>query len=63
LMGFDEGTKAMKLESLHPGVFLQQVVENTGFDLMLPELIPVTEQPTQMELDTLRSLDPDRRFL
>lgn len=63
LMGFDERTKAMKLESLHPGVSLEQVVENTGFDLIIPDEITVTDLPTQLELDTLRALDPDRRFL
>jgi glutaconate CoA-transferase subunit B len=63
LFGFQTETKAMALESLHPGVKLDDVVENTGFELMIPEAIPVTAEPTPAELETLRALDPDRRFL
>ena len=63
IMGFDEASKAMQLEYLHPGVALEQVVENTGFDLLIPEEIPVTEPPTAEELEHLRRIDIDRRFL
>ena len=63
MMGFDEKTKEMRLESLHPGVTLDRVIENTGFELLIPDFIPVTEPPTQAELDELRRLDPDHRFL
>jgi glutaconate CoA-transferase subunit B len=63
MMGFDPHTKAMKLESLHPGISLDKVIENTGFELIIPGIIPVTDPPTQTELNELRRLDPDRRFL
>ncbi|MFQ5827977.1 MAG: CoA-transferase subunit beta [Candidatus Methylomirabilia bacterium] len=63
LMGFDEETKAMRLESLHPGVPVQQVVERTGFELAIPEHVSVTEPPSESELEPLRGLDPDRRLL
>jgi glutaconate CoA-transferase subunit B len=63
ILGFDECTKAMRLECLHRGIGLEQVVDNTGFDLIIPEALSVTEAPTDLELETLRSLDPDRRFL
>lgn len=63
ILGFDEETKAMRLEALHPGVTMADARENTGFELLIPELIATTEPPTERELAVLRSLDPDRRFL
>jgi glutaconate CoA-transferase subunit B len=44
-------------------VSVQEVAENTGFDLLIPEQIPVAEPPQESELSLLRSLDPDRKFL
>lgn len=63
ILGFDEETKAMRLEALHPGVTVSDARENTGFELLIPERIATTEPPTERELAVLRSLDPDRRFL
>ncbi len=58
---FDFATpdKVMRLASLHPGVTVDDVVAATGFDLVLPDEIPATRQPTAQELDLLRTvLDP-----
>jgi glutaconate CoA-transferase subunit B len=63
LLGFDEETKAMRLEALHPGVSVAEVREQTGFELLIPDRLVITEPPTEEELAVLRSLDPDRRFL
>ena len=63
IMGFDEESKAMQLEYLHPGVSVDRVLENTGFDLLVPQEIPLTEPPTLEELEHLRRIDIDRRFL
>ncbi|MDA8236122.1 MAG: hypothetical protein M0Z31_15260 [Clostridia bacterium] len=57
VMDFDEETKVMRLKSLHPGVTLEQVVENTGFQLVIPDEIPVTQEPTSIELEYLRKVD------
>ena len=57
ILGFDESTKAMRLEALHPGVTVEQVVENTGFDLLLVQEIGVTNPPTAHELSVLRDLE------
>ncbi|MBZ5539731.1 MAG: hypothetical protein LAN61_04325 [Acidobacteriia bacterium] len=54
IMDFDETTKRMRLKSVHPGVSVQQVVDNTGFELLLPKDVPVTEGPAEEELRTLR---------
>ncbi len=58
VMDFDEQTKLMRLKSLHPGVTLEQVVENTGFQLVIPDNIPTTQEPTEIELTYLRKVDP-----
>jgi glutaconate CoA-transferase subunit B len=63
IMGFDAQMKVVRLESLNPDVSVQEVVENTGFDLLIPDGIPVTEPPQESELDLLRSIDPERKFI
>jgi glutaconate CoA-transferase subunit B len=57
-MDFDPGTKRMRLATIHPGVSVRQVLENTGFDLILPKSVPTTEFPTCEELALLRAIDP-----
>lgn len=58
VMDFHEETKVMRLKSLNPGVTLEQVVENTGFQLVIPDYIPTTPEPTETELTVLRKIDP-----
>jgi glutaconate CoA-transferase subunit B len=57
-MDFDPQTKRLRLSSVHPGVSVQQVLENTGFDLIVPKIVPKTEPPTCEELELLRAIDP-----
>ena len=59
LMGFDDETCRMKLISLHPGVTVDQVRENTGFDLIIPDDVATSASPTENELSVLRGIDPD----
>ncbi len=63
VFGFDPETRRMRIEKLHPGVTLDTVRENTGFELLAVDRIGVTEPPSADELDMLRALDPERRFL
>lgn len=50
----------MRLQSLHPGVTLEQVRDNTGFDLAWPGgEAPVTPEPSAEELRLMRNFDPD----
>ncbi len=62
VLGFDDETRRMKIEALHPGVTTEQVQENTGFALVVPPEVGVTEPPTGEELAALRHLDPDRIY-
>ena len=62
MLGFDEVSKRMKLLALYPGVTVEQVQHNTGFELLIPADLPVTDPPTEKELAVLRHLDPDRVY-
>lgn len=57
--GFNEKTRAMRVESIHPDVTADTVRENTGFDIDIPQGIPTTEIPSEEELRIIRKLDPD----
>lgn len=57
-MDFDPETKRMRLATVHPGVTAQQVVENSGFELIVTDNVPETEPPTVEELELLRAIDP-----
>jgi hypothetical protein len=34
-MGFDNPEKRMEVESLHPGITIEEVLANTGFELLV----------------------------
>lgn len=56
---FDENTDALKIESLHPGVDLEKVREETECDLIAPGFIRRTEPPNPFELKVFREeVDP-----
>jgi len=56
---FEESSKRMRLHSTHPGVTAEEVQARTGFELLVPERVPVTALPTDAELDVLRRrVDP-----
>ena len=58
---FDFGTPdhAMRPASLHPGVTPEQVREATGFDLVVPDDVEPTREPTADELRLIREvIDP-----
>ncbi len=56
--GFDTETKRMKLESLHPGVAVSEVNENSSFEIIIPEQYAITPEPTAEDVNLLRELDP-----
>jgi len=59
ILRFDERTCAMKLESVHPEVTVDDVRRSTGFDLMVPEHVGQTLPPTAEQLKVLREqVDP-----
>lgn len=58
VLDFQGPQRQMRVRSLHPGVELAQVLDNTGFDLALPADIPTTAAPTAEQLELIRRLDP-----
>jgi hypothetical protein len=50
----------MRLMSVHPGVTVADVVAATGFDLIIPDEVPTTREPTEVEQKMIREvIDPD----
>jgi glutaconate CoA-transferase subunit B len=62
-MDFDPKTKRIRLATIHPEVSVQQVVENSGFDLIIPQEVPATDLPTYEELALLRAIDPNGIYI
>lgn len=56
--GFDPVSREMMLLSLHPGVTVDQVMENSDFTICIPEQISITTPPSQKELGILKKIDP-----
>ncbi|MFW9876132.1 MAG: CoA-transferase subunit beta [Candidatus Thorarchaeota archaeon] len=58
-LDFDDGTKKMRLGSIHPGIDLDTVKKSTGFELIIPHKLVETEPPTIKEIKLLREkVDP-----
>lgn len=56
----DQDDQPFRIESLHPGIDAQTVVDNTGFELFVPDDIPTTAEPTAEQLRLLRDeIDPN----
>lgn len=52
---FDPETHAARLRSVHPGTDVDEVREQTGFELAAADDVPVTTGPTPEQLDLLRT--------
>jgi len=64
LMGFDEESKRMKLLATQPGVTVEQVQAETGFELLIPDKVGENEPPSAEELRILREeVDRDRLYI
>ena len=62
--GFDERTREMVLERIHPGVDLEEVHANVSWALRVAEPLGTTELPTEEDLSLLREeLDPQGIYL
>ena len=63
-IGFDPATCRMRLDALHPGVRVEHVVENTGFELLMADEIRQNPPPTAEELRLLREeIDPSKLYI
>lgn len=56
---FPAPDRMMRLVSVHPGVALAELIERTGFTLVIDEPVATTRMPTDEELHLLRTvIDP-----
>lgn len=58
VMDFGGPNKQIRLVSLHPGITVEQVVENTGFEICIPDNVPTTPAPTEEQLAVIQQIDP-----
>jgi len=63
VMKFDKETGEMMLAFLHPKVKIEEVKQNTGWNLKTSKAMKTTEEPSEKELSILRQLDPQRIYL
>jgi glutaconate CoA-transferase subunit B len=63
IMGFDPTTKMLKLEGVHEGVAVQEVLNNTGFELPVATSLQKIHPPNKQELRILRQIDPEKVML
>lgn len=59
VMDFAPQSKQIRLVSLHPGVSVEQVVENTGFEVLIPDEVPDTAMPSEQDLQIMQQVDPN----
>ena len=58
ILRFDSETKEMILYAIHPGITVEDVVENTGWDLRCAPKVEKMKPPTRSELRIVRRYDP-----
>jgi acyl CoA:acetate/3-ketoacid CoA transferase beta subunit len=59
VLDFETPDHRARLRSVHPGVTVDEVVELTGFELVIPRDVPPSREPTSAEASLLSVLDPD----
>ena len=56
---FQTTDHSMRLRSVHPGVSVAEIIQNTGFELVIDDDVPETRLPTAEELALIREkIDP-----
>ena len=64
ILGYHPQTKRMMLIAAQPEVTVDEVVSNTGFDLIIPDQVESNPPPTDEELHILRTeVDQDRLYI
>jgi len=62
-MRFDAQTRRMRVDALQAGVSIDDVRQQTGFELAVAPEPANVPPPTSEELHILRMLDPERIYL
>jgi glutaconate CoA-transferase subunit B len=60
---FDEGSRRMRVRSVHPGTTLEEVLANMAFAPVVPRDVPETVPPTAEEIRLIRQeIDPQGMY-
>ncbi|MCR4443472.1 MAG: CoA-transferase [Peptococcaceae bacterium] len=64
VMGINPEDKSLQVESIHPGISEEDIINSTGFEVKMSPGTKVTEQPTEEELRLLRErIDPAGMYI
>jgi glutaconate CoA-transferase subunit B len=64
LLGFHSESCRMQLLATQPGIAVAQVIDSTGFELLIPDHVQENPAPSADELRILREeVDPDRLYI
>lgn len=64
LLDFEPDSKRMRLIGLNPNVTVEQVKQNTGFELLVADNLITNPEPTDEQLRILREqVDPDHYYI
>ncbi len=59
VLDWETPDRTMRVRSLHPGVTIDEVVDATGFELVVHDAVPTSREPSDEELRMLREvIDP-----
>jgi acyl CoA:acetate/3-ketoacid CoA transferase beta subunit len=56
---FDEETKRLRLLSIHPGVSIEDIKNNSSMEIIIPSKVEISKEPDENSLKVLREIDPD----
>ena len=59
VLHFEQDSREMVLSAVHPGVSVEQVLDNTGWPLKVADNVDQTPVPTVEELEMIHRFDPD----
>ena len=59
VLDFETPDHRMRLRAVHPGVTVAEVVDATGFELVVPDDVAESRSPTSAEMVLLDALDPN----
>ena len=55
---FETPDHRTRIRTVHPGVTVEEILENTAFELTVPDEIPESRTPTNDELELMDVIDP-----
>ena len=58
VLDFATPDNSMRIVSVHPGATVDDVIANTGFELVIPANVPTSRPPTSDEMAAIERIDP-----